>query len=153
MAIDVKVSGRIDRPPDQVAGFAMEAENDTRWIGGISSARRLTTGPTDVGTRVERVASFMGKRIDYVMDVVELEPGRKIVLRSVKSPFPMKVTYGFERIDSGTEVTLRVEGEPAGFYKLAGGLMAPGVRKNLTSDLKRLKDICESEIPESPGAE
>jgi hypothetical protein len=39
---------------------------------------------------------------------------------------------------------VRVQGEPAGFYKIAGGLMAPAVKKNLNGDLKRLKDIVES---------
>ncbi|HJR44176.1 MAG TPA: SRPBCC family protein [Actinomycetota bacterium] len=144
MGIDVSASTEIERAPADVAAFAMEAENDTRWIGGISSARRLTDGPTAVGTRVERVASFMGKRIDYVMEVVELEPGRRIVLRSIKSPFPMRVTYAFEPAGAGTRASVRVEGEAEGFYKLAGGLMAPAVRKNLNGDVKRLKGIMES---------
>lgn len=145
MAIDVTAATDIARPPEEVAAFAMEAENDTRWIGGISSARRLTPGPTVVGTRVERVASFMGRRIDYVMEVAELDPGRKVVLRSIKSPFPMKVTYSFEPNGGGTRASVRVEGEAEGFYKLAGGLMGPSVRKNLNGDVRRLKEIMEAD--------
>lgn len=145
MGIDVSASTDIAREPADVAAIAMEAENDTRWIGGISSARRVTPGPTAVGTRVERVASFMGKRIDYVMEVAELEPDRKIVLRSIKAPFPMKVTYSFEPTGAGTRATVRVEGEPDGFYKLAGGLMAPAVRKNLNGDVTRLKHLLEAD--------
>jgi len=145
MGIDVTAQTEIARPPDEVAGFAMEAENDTRWIGGISEVRRLTPGPTAVGTRVERVAHFLGKRIEYVMEVTELEPGRHIVLRSIKAPFPMTVTYAFEGAPGGTRASVRVEGEPAGFYKLAGGLMGPAVRKNITADVQRLKEILETE--------
>jgi carbon monoxide dehydrogenase subunit G len=145
MGIDVTAQTEIARPPDEVAGFAMEAENDTRWIGGISKVRRLTPGPTAVGTRVERIAHFLGKKIEYVMEVAELEPNRRIVLRSIKAPFPMTVTYAFEGAPGGTRASVRVEGEPAGFYKLAGGLMGPAVRKNITADVQRLKEILETE--------
>jgi uncharacterized protein YndB with AHSA1/START domain len=144
MPIDVTAESTIARPRDEVAAFAMEAENDTRWIGGISSAHRLTAGPTAVGTRVERVAHFLGRRVQYVMEVVELVPGERIVMRSIKSPFPMRVTYSFEERDGATVARVRVQGGPEGFYKIAGGLMAPAVRRNIQSDVKRLKEIIES---------
>jgi uncharacterized Fe-S cluster-containing radical SAM superfamily protein len=145
MAIDVKAETEIVCSPADVAAFAMEAENDPRWIGGISTARRLTPPPTDVGTRVERIARFMSRRIEYVMDVIELVPNERIVLESVKAPFPMRVTYEFLERDDKTMASVRVEGDPSGFYKIAGGLMAPAVKKNLSGDLKRLQAIVESE--------
>jgi uncharacterized protein YndB with AHSA1/START domain len=144
MGIDVNAQIEIERPPAEVAAFAMEAENDTRWIGGISETRRLTPGPTVVGTRVERVAHFVGRRIEYVMEVAELEPGRRIVLRSIKSPFPMTVTYAFTDAPEGTLASVRVEGGPEGLYRFAGNLMSPGVRRNITRDVRRLKEILES---------
>ena len=146
MTIDVSAETVIARSPREVAAFAMEAENDTSWIGGISQARRVTPGPTRIGTRVERIASFLGKKIEYVMEVEELDPGSRIVLRSVKSPFPMKVTYSFAPVGEGTRATVRVEGGPEGFYRVAGPLMAPAVRKNLKGDVRRLKQVLEDVI-------
>jgi uncharacterized protein YndB with AHSA1/START domain len=143
MPIDVTAESTIARRREEVAGVAMEAENDTRWIGGISSARRLTTGPTAVGTRVERVAHFMGRRVEYVMEVVELVPSERIVMRSIKSPFPMRVTYSFEDSDGATVARVRVQGGPEGFYKIAGALMALAVRRNIKADVNRLKEIIE----------
>jgi uncharacterized protein YndB with AHSA1/START domain len=142
--IDVTAESTIARRREDVAAFAMEAENDTRWIGGISSARRLTEGPTAVGTRVERVAHFLGRRVEYVMEVVELVPSELIVMRSIRSPFPMRVTYSFEDEDASTVARVRVEGGPEGFYRMAGGLMAPAVKRNIQSDVKRLKQIMEA---------
>ena len=144
MEIDVTAQTEIARPPDDVAAFAMEAENDTLWIGGISEARRLTSGPTGVGTRVERVAHFIGRRIEYVMEVVELEQGRRIVLRSIKSPFPMRVTYAFEHAPRGARASVRVQGDPQGFYTLAAVVMGPAVRRSIARDLRRLKEIVEA---------
>ena len=143
MPIDVTAEATIARRREEVAVFAMEAENDTRWIGGISSARRLTDGPTTVGTQVERVAHFLGRRVEYVMEVVELVPGERIVMRSIKSPFPMKVTYSFEDRDAATVARVRVEGGAEGFYRIASGFMAPAVKRNIHADVKRLKQIME----------
>ena len=128
MAIDVKAETEIECAPADVAAFAMEAENDPHWIGGISTARRL-----------------MSRRIEYVMDVIELVPNERIVLKSVQAPFPMRVTYEFLERGDKTLASVRVEGDPSGFYKIAGGLIAPAVKKNLSGDLKRLKAIVESE--------
>jgi hypothetical protein len=144
MPIDVTAESTIARRREEVAAFAMEAENDTRWIGGISSARRLTEGPIAVGTRVERVAHFLGRRVEYVMEVVELVPSERIVMRSIRSPFPMRVTYSFEDRDAATVARVRVEGGPEGFYRIAGGLMAPAVKRNIQADVKRLKELMET---------
>ena len=57
----------------------------------------------------------------------------------------MRVTYEFLERGDKTLASVRVEGDPSGFYKIAGGLMAPAVKKNLGGDLKRLKAIVESE--------
>ena len=125
MPIDVTAESRIARQRKDVAAFAMEAENDTRWIGGISSARRLTEGPTAVGTRVERVAHFLGRRVEYVMEVVEIVPGERIVMRSIRSPFPMRVTYSFEDADAATVARVRVEGGPEGSTGSPGASWLP----------------------------
>jgi hypothetical protein len=39
---------------------------------------------------------------------------------------------------------VRVEGGPEGFYRIAGGLMAPAVKRNIQADVKRLKELMEA---------
>ena len=90
MAIDVRVDTLIRRPPAEVARYAMAPENEPVWISGITHSKLLTDPPVRVGTQVERVAGFMGKRIEYVLGVVEHEPERRIVLETVRGPFPMR---------------------------------------------------------------
>jgi len=75
MAIDVTVSEPIAAPRAVVARFVMDHRNDTRWIGGISESELSGEGPLGVGSDVRRVASFMGRRIEYVNRVEELDPG------------------------------------------------------------------------------
>jgi hypothetical protein len=97
--------------------------NDPEWIGGIRSARLLTPGPVGVGSRVERVAGFLGRRVGYVLEVTDLSD-EALGMRSVRSPFPMRVRYGHR--DAGghaTQVLLRVQGDAGRFSALAGPLL------------------------------
>lgn len=144
MAIDVPVTTVIARPREAVASFAMDPTNDTRWIGGIKKVDWLTEPPLRVGSRIQRLAKFLGRSIDYVLEVADLTPGREVVMKSVKAPFPMTVTYSFRDAPGGTEAGVRVQGGSGIVFALAGPLMASQVRRSLRGDLRRLKAISES---------
>lgn len=141
--MDVTAEVRIRRPRDVVARFAMDPENDTKWIGGIREVKVLTEHPFGKGTQVERVASFRRRRIEYVLAVEEYDPQARLVMRSVKSPFPMVVTYEFDNADEGTLARIRVQGSATGFYKLAAPMISRSVRRSIANDLGTLKNLLE----------
>ena len=146
MAVDVTATGSIDRPRDQVAAFLRDPANDTEWIGGLRSARLLTPGPVRVGSQVERVAGFLGRRVEYVNEITELTADR-LAMRSVRSPFPMRITYGHRDAGDGTtEVSVRVEGDAGRFYALVGSLLGLAVRRSVTRDLRNLKQALEARL-------
>lgn len=144
MTLDVIATETIAADPNLVFAYATDPRNDPVWIGGISEAELLGDPPLEKGSSVRRVASFMGKRIEYVLEVAELEPGTRLAMRSIRSPFPMGVTYLFERADYGTRMAIRVEGEPSGMYRMAGPLLPGMVRRSVAKDLRRLKGRLES---------
>lgn len=146
-AIDVTAATTIRAPRSDVARFVVDHRNDPAWIGGISESELLGDPPVAVGSRVRRVASFMGKRIEYVNEVTALEPDARLEMRSVKSPFPMRVTYGFEDAGGGTATSVRVEGDPSALYRLAGPLLVRQVRRSVQGDLERLREILEKGSP------
>jgi uncharacterized membrane protein len=140
MSVDVTVEQPIARDREAVARFAMDPANDTRWIGALKSVRVLTDGPIAPGTQVERVAGFLGRRIEYVNEITELEPGRRLAMRSVRAPFPMTVEYAFDDAGDGTTLArIRAGGEAGRYYALAGPLLAVMVRRGIARDLKALK--------------
>jgi hypothetical protein len=87
----------------------------------------------------------MGRRIEYVNEVTRLDPGSVLEMRSVKSPFPMHITYAFQDAPGGTQTSVRVQGGTSAFYRLAGPLLSRQVKKNVQADLGRLKDIVEKD--------
>lgn len=138
MTIDVAVSAAIARTPEDVAAYLADPRNDPDWIGGLVEVVPPSE-PLRVGTQVERVARFMGRRVEYVMEVESLDPGRLLTLRSVRAPFPMRVTYQVAPDEGGSDISLRVQGGPGGLAKFLHPLMAFEVRRNLSNDLRRLK--------------
>lgn len=143
MALDVEAEVLIDRPRGEVAALATDPVNDTRWIGGVERVRRLDEGPIGVGSQVERSARFLGRRLDYVNEVVELEPGSRLRMRSVRGPVPMDITYVFADAGPGTRAAIRVRGEARGAFRMAGPLLGPMVRRSVAADLRRLKALVE----------
>jgi uncharacterized membrane protein len=142
VAIDTRAVTTVARPREEVAAYLRDPGNDPRWIGGLRSARLVTAPPVGVGSRVERVASFLGRRIEYVNEITELT-GTRLAMRSVRSPFPMRVTYGFDDAGGATEVSVRVEGDASRLYRLADPLLAWLVRRSVRRDLRTLKRVLE----------
>jgi uncharacterized membrane protein len=141
---DVTVETEIARPRQEVASYASDWRNDPTWIRALSDVRLVTDGPFGLGSRVARVASFLGRRIEYVNEVTALEPGARLAMRSVKAPFPMTVVYEFEdAATGGTLMRIRAGGDASGFYRFAGPLLNAAVRRGIRGDLRRLKYVLE----------
>lgn len=143
MELDVLAAIDIARPPEAVAAYEFDAANDPTWIGGVRTAEHLTDGPIGLGSRVRRVGSFLGRPIEWVMDIVEYEPGRRLAMHAVKSPFPMDVTYELAPSGAGTHATIRIRGEASGVYGFLGPLTPMMVRRSVQSDLGRLRRAIE----------
>jgi hypothetical protein len=137
MSVDITATVHVGRDPAAVAAYMTDPANDLQWIGGLREVELLGEPPVRVGSRVRRVASFLGRRVEYVNEILALDD-RTLDMRSVKAPFPMHITYRFEPApEGGTTVSNRVRG---------GGprLFNPLVRRNVQRDLERLRDVLES---------
>ena len=145
MGIDVTVTIEIDRPRAEVAAYACDPDNDTSWYVNIKEVRWLTDKPAGVGTRVARVAHFLGRKLEYTYIVDELVPGARLVMRAEDGPFPMTTTYTWEDSgDGGTRMHLNNAGGPGGFFGMASPLLAKQVRSSTAKDLAKLKEILEA---------
>jgi hypothetical protein len=127
-----------------VAAFAGNPDNAPRWYVNIKSVEWRTQPPLTVGSQVAFVAHFLGKRLAYTYEMVELAPGSKLVMRTAEGPFPMETTYTWKSDgDGATRITLRNRGSPSGFSKIASPSMASAMRRANRKDLARLKEVLE----------
>jgi len=144
VTVDVLTEIDIDRPVAEVAAYAADPSNAPEWYVNIISVDGKTTPPPQVGTTVAFVARFLGRRLAYTYEIAELDPGTRLVMRTRDGPFPMETTYTWSATGAGsTHMTLRNQGEPAGFSKLLAPVITPAMRRANRKDLAALKAILE----------
>ncbi|HXL78027.1 MAG TPA: SRPBCC family protein [Candidatus Eisenbacteria bacterium] len=144
MAVDVLTEIVINRPRDVVAVYAADPTNAPEWYVNIDSVEWKTAPPVQVGSRMAFVARFLGRRLAYTYEIIDLVPGERLVMRTAQGPFPMETTYTWEDVgDSFTRMTLRNRGEPSGFSKVSAPLMAAAMRRANRKDLVALKRLME----------
>jgi hypothetical protein len=102
-----------------------------------------TSPPLELGSRIAFTAKFLGRRLTYTYEIVELVPGERLVMRTSEGPFPMETTYEWFDAGTATRMALRNRGQPAGFSKLASPLLARAMRRANEHDLRRLRGILE----------
>ena len=145
VGVDVVTEVVIERPVDVVAAYVGDPSNAPEWYANIESVDWQTEPPVEVGSRMDFVAHFLGRRLAYTYEVAELVPGRRLVMRTAQGPFPMETSYEWSEADGGaTRMTLRNRGEPKGFAGVAAPLMAASMRRANTKDLARLKQLLET---------
>jgi uncharacterized protein YndB with AHSA1/START domain len=143
--VDVTVETVIDRPVELVSTYAGDPTNAPEWYANIQSVHWRTAPPVAVGSRMEFVARFLGRRIAYTYEVAELVPDERLVMRTQQGPFPMETIYTWSPTDDGrTRMTLTNRGSPKGFAAITRPLMETAMRRATTKDLARLKHILES---------
>lgn len=143
MNVDVRTEILIRRPVGEVAAYAADPDHAPDWYVNISSVEWRTPRPLELGSRMAFVAQFLGRRIAYTYEIVELVPGERLVMRTAEGPFPMQTTYTWEVADGGTRMTLRNTGAPAGFGALTAPVMAAAMRRANRKDLAALKRLLE----------
>src|SRR3954451_13594045 len=145
MNVDVSSEIVIERPRDEVAGYSSNPDNAPTWYVNIRTVEWKTPPPARVGSQIAFVAHFLGRRLAYTYEVVELVPNERLVMRTADGPFPMETTYTWEALDAGaTRMTLRNRGRPAGFSAVVGPFVAAAMRRANQKDLAALRARLES---------
>ena len=145
MSVDVLTEITIDRPVEAVARYAADPTNAPAWYVNIDSVEWETPPPAAVGSRVAFVARFLGRRLAYTYEFVELVPNERLVMRTAQGPFPMETTYTWTAVsDDVTRMSLRNRGKPSGFSKLTAPFMAAAMRRANRKDLAKLRSILEA---------
>ena len=141
--IKVEKSVTINKPVEEVFAFVSKHENTTKWQGGVEAI--IPEGPANVvGSKYTEVRKFMGQEMRSTLEITAFVENAKWAAKVLKGPVPYEVIATFEPSGSGTKMTMQVEGEPKGFFKIAEGMLGGQLTKSLEEDGERLKKILES---------
>lgn len=144
MAVDVSSEIVIDRPLELVSTYAADPTNAPEWYVNIDSVEWKSSLPIAVGSKLAFVAHFLGRRLAYTYEIVDLVPGSRLVMRTAEGPFPMETTYEWTPAGpSRTRMRLRNRGQPSGFSKLVAPVVERAMLRANRKDLRRLKELLE----------
>jgi hypothetical protein len=144
----------ISRSPEDVFAFLAVRKNDPVWMAAVVESEWLEppAGDTDtqisIGRRGRMVMKNMGRRLEFVDEVTDYEPGRRIAHRTVEGPIQLNTACLTEPVGDGCRAT--VVGETSNliggpFGKLASPIAARLVGRGFRADLAKLKNLLEAE--------
>ncbi len=137
--INIDLGTLIDKPIKDVFAFVADPNNMTRWNSAVVSLEQVTPGDVGVGTKFKTVGEMMGRRMEGEMQVIAYEPDTKCGFQVNAGPMQVNLTITFKTVGTGTKIRLNAQGNPAGVFKLAEGVMAGRVKTMMEENLARLK--------------
>ena len=147
--IGVEESVRINRPVEEVFSFTSKAENFPKWAATVVEVHREGApkggGSVREGERFTLVQQALGRRFEAPFEVIAYEPDRRYAHRGTEGhPVSVTMIFTYEPLSSdGTRFTPRIEAEPGGFFGLVGPVLERVIRRQMRSNLERLKELLE----------
>ncbi|MBH0157341.1 SRPBCC family protein [Fictibacillus sp. 5RED26] len=142
--VDVRTEISINRPIDVVAHYAADPDHAPQWYDNIKAIEWVTMKPLQLGSKMAFIAYFLGRKLEYVYEVTDYVPGKKLVMTTANGPFPMETTYTWNTENVGvTKMTLQNKGVPTGFSKMVTPFMSFMMKKANKKDLLKIKQILE----------
>jgi carbon monoxide dehydrogenase subunit G len=115
----------------------------SKWNSAVVSLEQITPGEVGVGTKFKTVGELMGRRMEGEMQVVAYEPDTQCGFQVNAGPMQVTMTLTFKTVGTGTKISLNAQGNPAGFFKIAEGMMSGRVKTMMEENLARLKTQLE----------
>lgn len=140
----IETSILINRPVEEVFAFAADTEKIALWAGAVTEAKQTSEGPVGVGTTSNRVWHLLGRRLEASNVVTEYQPNSRYSAKATSGPVPIEEHLSFEAVQGGTRVTLAVDAEAAGFFKLAAPILTRIISRQVENDVETLKDLLEA---------
>jgi uncharacterized membrane protein len=152
----------VNRPCDEVFNYLATRSHDPEWMASVLESQWLNHAEpgsselASIGRRGRMVMRVQGRRVEFIDEVTDYQPGRIIAHRTVEGPFPLNTACSCEPTPAGCRAAVVGEFDrPFGgvFAPLVEPLVARGVRRSFKADLVRLKSILEAETSQASGAQ
>ena len=142
--ITFDLSTLVDRPMPDVFAFLSNPLNTPKWQSMVAHIEPVTPGPAGLGSKYKVTAEMMGRKIDGLLEITAFEPPTKFGFTNQAGPMQVNITVTLKPAGTGTKIALHAEGNPAGLFKIAEGVLAGQVKSQMEANLARLKSVLEA---------
>ena len=141
----VQASVTIARPVADVYRVLTTPELTPRWSASAIEEHVTTPGPAAVGSRRRAMVRRLGGgTTENEIEITELEPERRVAVRSIESMVPFTSSWTFTPVGDGTRVDWGWDFQLTGALRLLGPVLSWSFARSFRRDLDRLKATMES---------
>jgi len=141
--IKLESSVVINKPLSEVFAFTTNPANNAKWQDGVIESRISKKTDDMIGSVITDVRKVLGRKMEGELEVVAYEPNKKTAMKIIKGPVKMEITQLYEAVDGGTKVSVTMEGEPGGFFKLMGDALTKQLQEQNEQNFQKLKQVME----------
>lgn len=141
--IQIDESVFINKPQQEVFDFATNPANDPQWQGSSVSSEWASNDPAGVGAKIRTTNKFLGREMESMTEVTAWDPPNAFGFKVVDGPVPFEMNIQLQGEKGGTRMEVRGKAEAGSFFKLAEGLVAKQLQKQIQTDFEKLKSILE----------
>ena len=137
----------VAKPPGDVFPWLLEADKVPRWMSGLEVYEPLDAGPLRVGSRIRQELSVSGQQLRFELQIAELSPPGRAVLRFEGSGFKAANEYTVREAAGGADVTWVISGDTTSFKaRLIAPMVQAKLQEKLDGDLVRLRALLDGEM-------
>jgi uncharacterized membrane protein len=143
--VRVEESIEINRPLQEVFNYVSDVANYPEWMAHVLEVLKDTEGPPQQSDRFTVAIKSVGRRFETPYQRTAYEPNRRYTDRAVGGPIPnQRWECTFQEVPGGARLRRAVEAEGGGLLKLLEPLQKRAAERQLSKDLKTLKDVLEA---------
>jgi uncharacterized protein YndB with AHSA1/START domain len=139
-----EVSILIHRPVEAVWEFLSNIENMPKWDRGVLEARQTSEGPMGVGSTVQIVRQFFGRRRIGSFRVLDVVPNKTVAIEASAKWITGRVRYTFAPEGGATRMISDGEVVLGGWWRLMAPLLIPMLDRDGRDDLANVKRVLEA---------
>jgi len=147
--IEFDTTVRIDRARERVFGILADFESNlARWAKGPVAATK-TVGDGGAGSRYIITARVGPAKVRSPYEVTGYDPPARFGGNGIAGPVRFHEEYSLTADGPATILTQSIRATPRGPFRLAEGTLRRQLQQLIASDLDRLKNLAEAEIPQN----
>ena len=135
----VQESALINAPVEKIFAYLMDVNNRKDYIPALEEVIMLDPLPIRQGSRYIEVAMIAGRRLETTYQVTAFELNQRISAKTLKSIFPIQADLLLKEGQRGSTLTIRLNFQLKGIFRLASGIVQGIVRQQARDILTKLK--------------
>lgn len=134
----------IDCDPEALFAVLMDPASNRRWQSGVVETHASVAGVAGVGATMVETRELAGCRTTIEYQLVEMDWGRRAVVRLTRGPLRGTASYLCRPVAGGTQLTVASDVTLHGRWRCAGRAVRGLVAAELARSCQRLKHLLEA---------